>query len=377
MNRKWLLPLFLILTFISLSLCISAGQQAFEWKLEVSAESAQVHLKPDVNSPVVATVPRGTILKSYVKEGEWFRVIPEPDQEGVVSIGYIAPADVTILEKKTQKGADYWQPQTERFRGIGLTVKISGGMSTVARSDIDRGALGIFDSGVASLISQGFTMFSKTTHQFRSRYTLGADMIFRLSSRLGIGIGAEHMRTSSEYYEQFGRNPFQTNTLGSNPNIDSTAIRLVLQYEFPLSKLLEVYINGGPSLNLADYALGFSSSAGGEFEDTMVQDAKGRALGLWGGAGLEITLNSRVGFFLEAQGRYGKINDFKGSEISQRLFNYQTTSSRTEGSLYLLEGEEFPRLAILTDPAAAGQNARKVAFDLTGVSLMAGIKFRF
>lgn len=377
MRGRWLLPEFLIFILPFFTTGISAGQQALEWKLEVSVESAQIHLKPDVNSPVVATVPRGTILKSYVKEGEWFRVIPEPGQEGVVSIGYIAPSDVSILEEKTQKGADYWQPQAERFRGIGLTVKISGGMSTVARGDIDRGALGIFDSGVASLTAQGFTMLSKTTHQFRSRYTLGADIILRLSSRLGIGVGAEHMRTSSEYYQQYGRNSIQTNTMGSNPNIDSIAIRLVLQYEFPFSKLLKAYVDGGPSLNLADYALGFSSPAGGEFEETMVQDAKGRALGVWGGAGLEITLNNRVGFFLEAQGRYAKIENFKGSEFSEKWVNYQSTSSRTEGSLYLLEGEAFPRLAILSDPAAAGQNARKVVFDLTGVSLMAGLKVRF
>ncbi len=374
-RRRWSWMLGSILLLCSFS--AGAGQEALEWKLEVSVESASIHLKPDAESPVIATVPKGTILKSYAKDGEWFRVIPEPGQEGIVNIGYIAFISVSVLEEKTRKSADFWQSQSERFRGIGLAIRFGGGMNTLARGDIDKGALGIFDSGVANLASHGFTLFSKTAQQFRSRHILGADITLRLSSRFRLGVGADHMLTSAEYYQQFGRDIFSTNTLVSYPKIDVISIRLVLQYEFPISKLLKSYVNGGPSLNLVDYVMGFSVPAAGEFEDTMVQDAKGRAYGLWGAAGFEIAVLDRLGFFVEAQARYAKIEEFKGSEWFEHWANYQSSSSRAEGFLYLLEGETFPRLAILSDSAAAGQDARKVAFDITGFGIVAGLKMRF
>lgn len=377
MRTRWLWPSLLGSILILWSYSAGAGQDTLEWKLEVSVDSASIHLKPDADSPIIATVPKGTILKSYAKDDEWFRVIPEPGQEGIVNIGYIALTNVSVLEEKTRKSTDFWQFQSERFRGIGLTVKFGGGVNTLARGDIDKGALGIFDSGVANIASHGFTLFSKTAQQFRSRHILGADITLRLSSRFGLGVGADQMLTSAEYYQQFGRDTFSTNTLVSNPRIDLISIRLILRYEFPIGKLLRGYLDGGPSLNLADYVMGFSSPAGGEFEDTMVQDAKGRAYGLWGAAGFEFAVLDRLGFFVEAQARYAKIQELKGSEWFEHWANYQSTSSRTEGFLYLLEGETFPRLAILSDSAAAGQDARKVAFDITGFGIVAGLKMRF
>jgi hypothetical protein len=375
-GNKYLLSI-LVFLLSSYPFSVWSGQQTLEWKLEVSAESASIHLKPDANSPVVAAVPRGTILKSYAREGDWFRVIPGPGQEGVVTIGYVASPDVNVLEEKVQKTADYWQPQAEKFRGLGLTVKLNGGFISGAGGDINRGAVGMFNSGIADLIAQGFSMFSKTTRPFRAQFTLSGDFLLALTSRLGIGAGVEYTRLSGKNYQQFGRNDILTNTLGSEPIIDSIGIKLDLHYEVPLNKLLNAFVEGGPSLYLADYAMGFSSPAGGEFQDTLVQDARGRALGVWGGAGLDIALNSRVGFFLEAQGRYARIGNFQGSESFERWANYQTTTTRSEGSLYILEGGEFPRLAILADSAVAGQSARRVAFDLNGISLLAGMRIRF
>jgi hypothetical protein len=376
MKDRLRVPSTLALLLLLFSIHVWSGQQTLEWKLEVSADGAMIHLKPDANSPVVEAVPRGTILKSYAREGDWFRVIPGPGQEGIVTIGYVASPDVTVLEEKVQKAADYWQPQAERFRGIGLTVKLKGGFTSGAGGDIERGAVGMFNSEIADLITQGFSMFSKTMRPFRSRFTLSGDLLLALSARLGIGAGVEYTRVSGNNYQQFGRNDIMTNTLGSEPIIDSIGIKLDVHYEIPLSRLLSAFVEGGPSLYLADYSMGFSSPAGGEFQDTMVQRATGRALGFWGGAGLDIAMNSRVGLFLEAQGRYARVGNFQGSESFEHWANYQSTTTRSEGSLYILEGSEFPRLAILADSAAA-QSARRVAFDLSGISLLAGMRIRF
>ena len=53
-----------------------------------------------MKSPVVTTVATDTILESYEKQGEWFRVIIRSDKEGVASIGYILSSDVEIISEK-------------------------------------------------------------------------------------------------------------------------------------------------------------------------------------------------------------------------------------------------------------------------------------
>jgi opacity protein-like surface antigen len=377
MKKGWVLRLFLGLTFISLSLFVSAAQQALEWRLEVSAESARIHLKPDINSPVVAIVSRGTKLTSYFKEREWFRVIPGPGQEGVVSIGYIAPADVSVLEEKIRKESDFWGSQAEAYRGIGLTVKLGGGVHAFARGDIDRGAMGLYDAGVESLNSLGFTMFSREVRPFGSGFNLNGDILYRIAPRLSLDLGFDYASTKSTSLQQFGRNEFQLSNLTSEPSVNSVDVRLGLQYEFSLVGFLKSYLGGGPSLNFANYSYGFGNKAGGEFEDTTVQDAKGSGLGLWGVAGLEVAMNDRVGFFVEAQGRYAKISNLKGTERSDHWKNYMSTVTQASGYVYLVEDGVFPRLAVLPADSAASLNARRAAFDFSGVSLVAGLKVRF
>jgi hypothetical protein len=63
--------------------------QASEWTLKVSVSEARIRLKPDPLGPTLSAVPKGTILKSFAREGEWFRVITEPGREGFVTIGYV------------------------------------------------------------------------------------------------------------------------------------------------------------------------------------------------------------------------------------------------------------------------------------------------
>jgi hypothetical protein len=366
----------LVALLVGLGLHVRAGQQATEWRLEVSAESAAIHLKPDANSPVVASVPRGTILKSYAKEGDWFRVIPGPGQEGILTIGYISSPDVAVLEEKVQGESDYWLPQTAKYRGLGLVVKVGGGVNTIARGELDRGARGIFDSGVSDLMTRGFDLFDKGARPLRSGYNLNGDIIYMITSRFGIGLGFDYLRNSGDDFQQFGHNEYQISTLFSRPIVHTYSIRLGPHYELPLSGILMLRISGGPALVLAHYWYSYGASSQ-EFEDLIAQNADARALGLWGGLGFEIAMNNRVGFFVEAQGRYARITDFKGSERYDQTKNFVASVTKMSGYLYLVEDGPFPRLAVVSDSTAAGQNARRAVFNFTGVNLVGGLKVRF
>jgi len=84
-----------------------------------------------------------------------------------------------------------------------------------------------------------------------------------------------------------------------------------------------------------------------------------------------------VAFLIEAQGRYAKISGFDGSEKFSHEVSGWPTTSETKGTLFYVGGEKYPGLTFLSDGASGGQNIRKAVLDLSGISLLAGLGFRF
>ncbi len=90
-----------------------------EWKLKVTVDAAAVRLKPELEGPIAAIVPKGTILQSYEATGAWYRVLTTSAKDGTSVIGYIATSDVEVLEEKTAPPEDFWPVQAQLYRGIG------------------------------------------------------------------------------------------------------------------------------------------------------------------------------------------------------------------------------------------------------------------
>ena len=63
---------FVLVLSLTLSLIITGQTQTL--KLKVTIEIAEMREKPDINSPVMASIPSGTVLESHGKEGEWYKV---------------------------------------------------------------------------------------------------------------------------------------------------------------------------------------------------------------------------------------------------------------------------------------------------------------
>jgi hypothetical protein len=165
-------------------------------------------------------------------------------------------------------------------------------------------------------------------------------------------------------------------TMVGAPKMDILSLRLGLFYTLPLSRLLTVCLNAGPAHYFADFQYGRSFNTTTD-TDSLLQKVKARDWGLEGGVGLEIRMNQRLAFILEAQGRYAKISGFEGKEEIYRVIGGPVSSTVENGTLLYVEGEEHPRLDIFPAGPPAGITAKQAVLNLTGLSLQAGLNFKF
>jgi hypothetical protein len=88
-----------------LLLCLVAGLAAVSKKLEVSAPSADIHKRPDLRSPVIATLEQGEVLilaSTQKFRNEWNYVYFSSQNNGAMRSGYVKESKVTKLYVKTR-----------------------------------------------------------------------------------------------------------------------------------------------------------------------------------------------------------------------------------------------------------------------------------
>jgi hypothetical protein len=91
--------------FLVVLLLAPANVEAENSKVRVVAQGASLRLKPEANSPVISTMPLGSILETEEEDTDWYKVILPPDENGFVVIGYILksdtePVSTANIEKK-------------------------------------------------------------------------------------------------------------------------------------------------------------------------------------------------------------------------------------------------------------------------------------
>ncbi len=343
-----------------------------QWKVKISVEGANIRLEPNAESPVASTMSRGTVLDSYEKTGEWFRVVIGPDEKGFSLIGYLHSSDVEVIEEKIIKEPDFWEEEPEFFEGIGLRVKLSGGLSFFGFGDVENGTRGFFDSAADFFFSSGYTV-DKRPESFSPAFDISGDIIFYIKPRIGIGLGTSYIRASgTNFLLVSGKELYLIQQVGSIPKINVVPIRMGMFFTIPILGPFAVYLNGGPSLYLARYSYALETNIK-DITD-IFQKATAQSLGFHGGLGIAVDLNKRSVFFIEGQGRYAKISNFEGKE---RLRNTDNVYSEENGTLYYMEDETYSYLTIRADEPFGFKILRKASFNLSGISLRAGLIIKF
>ena len=267
--------------------------------------------------------------------------------------------------------------EDEEFKGVGIHLKLRGAWVTFSGGDIDKGTAGMYDQQVAEIASAGFELGTNGKKSFRTGYELTGDIVYYFTPRIGIGVGGSLVRAHQESSLLFHwpDSPYEYRLM-SLPEIKILSIRLGLFYAIPLNRLLTICVSAGPEYFFADYKYGgnlttpYSASS-------LTHRTKARQLGIQGGLDLEIRMNQRLAFIIEAFGRYAKISGFEGKEETYQWSGGHSSTVEDHGIIFFIEGEEYPRLDIPSAGEPGGQGVRKAVFDLTGVSLQAGLNFKF
>jgi hypothetical protein len=88
-----IVPLIFCLFFLT-DICDAAS-----FKVRIIVSKANIRLKPDIDSTIIANVPIGTVLESEGKEGNWYKVILPPDESGFVISGFVHQNIVEVREE--------------------------------------------------------------------------------------------------------------------------------------------------------------------------------------------------------------------------------------------------------------------------------------
>ena len=323
------------------------------------------------------TLAKGTMVPSFEKLGEWFRVVVETGEGGLTEIGFLAASDVEVMKAIVRSVGDFWTEETGEFRGLGLSVKVYAGAGFPAGGDISRASRGMFLASADEILSHGYETYERIEKFGFKGLELNLDVLYRLSSRLSVGIGAGALDASGKgflgYYDSGG----SVARLQTKPMLYITSLRTGLTFTLPIHKLFNIYAQAGPAYYRAKISHQSMIAAPGSSENVGKLGIS-HAVGVHGGCGLELVLTSRGCWFVEVQGRYARFKDFKGemAYLATAPFVLPVRDS-AEGGLYYTHHERYARIDVLAGSPAEGSGSRSLVYNMRSVSALTGIRLKF
>jgi hypothetical protein len=268
--------------------------------------------------------------------------------------------------------------EEEEFKGVGIHVRLRGAWAMFSGGDLEKGTSGRYDRIVGELSASGFELTEKVKKSFSSGYEMGGDIAYYITPSVGVGFGGSfvggHMESSVLFHWPGDLLDYRMTSL---PELKVYSLRLGLFLSLPLNRLLTVCASAGPAWHFVEFRYTGDLIVSGGYENALHQEGKASHWGVQGALGLEIRMNRRLAFIIEAQGRYAKISGFEGKERTYQWENFETRAVDEDGTLYFIEGEDYPRLDIIQGQPAGDLQARKAVFNFSGLSLAAGLNFKF
>lgn len=264
-----------------------------------------------------------------------------------------------------------------------LSLRLYGGYSYIGAGDVNTGSRGFFDL-LELYAAYGLGTFSGEYKPLHGGFDAGIDLIYQLTPRIGLGLGIGFLRNSKAsagVYSDEG----MTGAVTAAPTVSAIPIRLGAFFTIPVSPTLDLTAELGG----AYYAgLEFDLEQRLEYDQTdWVEfmysggEAGSSPLGFHGGLGLEYKLSPKTGVFIQAVGRYAKLGNFKTA--SSIMNDSGGNSNTSDGVLYIRTETDldwtYSNFVVRDTPPVddADTTYREPKFDLSGLTLQAGVRFRF
>lgn len=305
---------------------------------------------------------------------------PVPDAAG----DQTAPPRLDFIFDKDAYGipaapAQAMTSETQKFSR--LSIRLYGGFSRVAAGDVNEGADGYFEL-FETYAALGYGTTTGGYKPVHAGYNFGADFIYQLSPKIGVGLGVGYLRSSSDSLMTLAGEGLAF-TLSGTPTLSAVPIRLGVFLTFPIAGKISLTADAG-----AAYYAGLKLDAtqrldldATTWQIMSVSGSRNGNLGFQGSLGFEYRLSRGMGFFVEALGRYARFKNFEsvtgttetsGGEsdtTSGKL--YIVTETFADGTFSIFTIEETPPVDTPTE------TFREPKIDLSGFSLQAGIRIRF
>lgn len=269
------------------------------------------------------------------------------------------------------------EAEEEEFKGAGIHFRLKGAWALFSGGDLEKGTAGRYDRIVGDLSATGLVVTKKEKKSLHSGYEMDGDLVYYFTPRVGIGFGGSFVQGRKESSVLFHvPGSVEDYKMSSQPELKVLSLRLGLFLALPLNRLLTVCASAGPAWHFAEFKYTGDLIIPG-LENALHQEGKANHWGVQGSLGLEIRMNRRLAFIVEAQGRYAKVSGFEGKEQTYEWQGGHSGSVDEKGTLYIIEGEEYPRLDIIQAQPDGALQARKAVLNFSGLSLSAGLNFKF
>jgi len=354
-------------------------------QLKVVAEQANVRLAPDITSIIIKQVPRGTLLESPGKRGEWFAVrLVSP--EGREVSGFVHESLVVELSPVPEKERPHPRieappPEKPRPREEAQeppssppgrwAVTLTGGGGTIIGGDLNEGARGLVD--YQRIVLGGTTAGSVSP--VRLATVFGGALDIPLAPNISLQAGVEYLSGSRESVVSLESASGILN-MTVQPEIQALPLSLSLS----LDLLPSLVLRAGPVYTIARCSYLYRLEEGETIKHWKGR-ANGQGIGFQGGIGLSKDITPRLSLVVEVTGRYTRISGFKGKDTFTDSSGQNLTE---EGNLYAYKVEATENTAPLVvfireqRPREAGVlEAREARLDLSGIGIRAGLRFRF
>jgi hypothetical protein len=266
-----------------------------------------------------------------------------------------------------------------------LSLRLYGGFSRLAAGDLNEGFDGYFEllelyeaMGVGSVTSGGYS-------PLHAGYNFGADIVFQLSPMIGVGVGAGYLQSSKPSQTTFAIEGGEV-TLTGTPKLRAVPVRLAVFFTLPLGRKFNLTADAGgtyyAALKLdATQRLEFDADNWQTQSLSASRSSLSDNLGFQGSLGFEYKISQKMGFFVEAVGRYARFKNFDmATGTSQSSGGVPETD---EGKIYLETNTSsdlgsWSWFIVSAEPPITIPEItyREPKIDLSGFSLQAGIRIR-
>jgi len=209
---------------------------------------------------------------------------------------------------------------------------------------------------------------------------LGAEFIWGVSKRFGLGLGVGSLTKSEKSALGLGLGPNLFIEGDLDFKLSSTALTLSAYYFRPLTTRVAVILKGGPGYFWSRGQYVMSVLGSGE-NNTLNGDIKDRALGFQGSLGVEFKISDHISLFAEGSGRLVKFSNWQGDETE---VDNGAISTAVAAPVWHVT-EDYSNLGVYYNSICLGQephnpalkDARRFEVDLSGIVFQLGVRIGF